>query len=137
MYEFSPCECDIAQNAATRKLITGSTQNNKESWPKTDTTTRKFYFYGKTVTFTSYRSYGFRRRDVNKANATAFMFVTVREVLSFSASTTAILSLFLHGTDTLRLKILRNKIKGSFHSCGFLCLTFQESLAVFSRKSDG
>ena len=59
------------------------------------------------------------------------MCVTVREVLSFSASNAAILSLFLYGTDTLRLKISRNKIKASFRSYGFLCLTFQESLAEF------
>ena len=100
------------------------------------TTTRKFYFYGKTVKFTSNRSYGFRRRDVNNANATAFMCVTVREGLSFLASNAAILSLFLYGTDTPRLKISRNKIKASFRSYGFLCLTFQESIAEFSRKSD-
>ena len=63
--------------------------------------------------------------------------VTVREVLSFSASNAAILSLRLYGSDTLRLKISRSKIKASFLSYGFLSSAFQESLAEFSRKSDG
>ena len=34
------------------KLISESTQNNKESWEKTSSTTRRFYFFGKTVKFT-------------------------------------------------------------------------------------
>ena len=60
----------------------------------------KFFFYERSVPFTSYYSYGFCRRDVNKANVTFDIFVAALEVLLFRASKVAISALRLHGTNT-------------------------------------